>query len=342
VTGKPDPPTPVAFSDPSLRQRTETALLSAAASGVPWLHTASARLLVRPGKRLRPALVFAAAACGARGDGGNALNCAAAVELLHQSSLIHDDLLDEASERGGTVTVHVTDGQAGAVLAGDYLLAAGGRLISRVGGRAAGVWHEAYADMVEAQARETANRYSITSTDDYLLTVRGKTAALLRASCVLGGLCAGLDDRHLEALATFGEAFGVLFQIVDDLMDVLSTPPLWGKAVQHDVTQGVFTLPVLLAAQAPGSRLPQVLARDPLPAPVDAVYEMVREFGVASAVAITYEWADRARDALQALPPSDARDDLAGIPQRYATAIFASRVADRHKQIVDPYLERTS
>lgn len=342
MTARPGPPTPAAFIDPALRQGLETALLSAVVSNVPWLHTASTRLLVRPGKRLRPALVFAAAACGPRPDRANALDCAAAVELLHQSSLIHDDLLDDASERGGTVTVHVTDGQAGAVLAGDYLLAAGGRLISRVGGRAAGVWHEAYAEMCEAQARETANRYSITSTDDYLLTIRGKTAALIRAACVLGGLCAGLNDRHLEALATFGESFGVLFQIVDDLMDVLSTSPLWGKAVQHDVTQGVFTLPVLLAAQAPGSRLPQVLAPNQVPAPVDAVYEMVRDVGVAPALATTYEWADRASAALRTLPASVSRDDLAGIPQRYATAVFANRVADRHKQIVDPYLEAIS
>src|SRR5690606_11027384 len=143
--------------------------------------------------------------CGPRRDTADALRCATAVELLHQSSLIHDDLVDDAAERGGAVAVHVTDGQAGALLAGDYLLAAGGGLISQVGGRAAGVWHEAYAQMCAAQARETANRHSISSVEDYLTTVRGKTAALMRAACVLGGLCAGLDERHLTALATYGE-----------------------------------------------------------------------------------------------------------------------------------------
>lgn len=342
MTGTLDPSALVAFTDPSLRERLEATLVSAASSTVPWLDTPSARLLRRPGKRLRPALVFAAAACGSRSDTASALVCAAAVELLHQSSLIHDDLLDDSAHRGGAVAVHVTHGQAGAVLAGDYLLAAGGRLISRVGGRAAGIWHEAYAEMCEGQARETTNRYSITAVDEYVATIRGKTAALMRASCVLGGLCAGLGDRHLEALGTFGEALGVLFQIVDDLMDVLSTPDLWGKAVQHDIPQGVFTLPVLLAAQTPGSRLPKVLARDALPASAEAAYEMVRELTVSTAVATAYEWADRASDALRALPRSESRDDLAGVPERYATGIFASRVAAQHRQIVDPYLRAAS
>lgn len=335
MSHEPRPPSPMAFDDdPALRASFETALLSAVTPGVPWLHSALTRQLSRPGKRLRPALVFAAAACGPRRDTADALRCATAVELLHQSSLIHDDLVDDAAERGGAVAVHVTDGQAGALLAGDYLLAAGGSLISQVGGRAAGVWHEAYAEMCAAQARETANRHSISSVEDYLTTVRGKTAALMRAACVLGGLCAGLDERHLTALATYGESFGVLFQIVDDLMDVLSTTPLWGKAVQHDVTQGVFTLPVLLAAQVPGSRLARVLADDPLTAPVEAVYELVREFGVPPAVRMTYEWADRASAAIRTLPESAARDDLADVPRRYATAVFANRVAGPHRPLV--------
>lgn len=181
MTRESDPASLVAVIDPSLRQRLETTLASATVSTVPWLDAASARLLRRRGKRLRPALVFAAAACGPIRDSVSAVNCAAAVELLHQSSLIHDDLLDDAAHRGGAVSVHVTDGQAAAVLAGDYLLAAGGRLVSQLGGRAAGIWHEAYAGMCEGQARETANRYAITPIDEYLLTIRGKTAALMRA-----------------------------------------------------------------------------------------------------------------------------------------------------------------
>lgn len=338
MTANPAPAAPHLMLGPVVRERLEATLRSAAASSVPWLDATSARLLTRPGKRLRPALVFAAAACGSRPDPAATLTCAVAVELLHQSSLIHDDLLDGADHRGGALTVHATDGPAAAVLAGDYLLGAGGRLVCQVGGRAAGIWHEAYAAMCEGQARETSNRYMITTVDEYLLTIRGKTAALMRAACLLGGLCAGVDEAALSTLGTFGESFGMLFQIVDDVMDMLSTPALWGKQVQHDVGQGVFTLPVLLAAQAPGSPLPQILTAHPLPASIDAVYQTVRDLAVGPAMGVVYEWADRARSALDPLPRSVFRDDLAGMGQRYVTAVFPGRVAMAHQPIVDPYL----
>jgi geranylgeranyl pyrophosphate synthase len=338
MTGTPDGPTPLGIADPAIRQQLETSLLAAAGSTEPWLDAVCAGLLRRPGKRVRPGLLFAAAACAVRYDTTKAFDCAVAVELLHQSSLVHDDLLDESPVRGGAVAVHVTDGQAGAVLAGDYLLAAGGRLIAQVGGHAAGIWHEAYAEMCEGQVRETRSRYVLTSIDEYMETIRGKTAALMRAACVLGGVCAGMADGQLEALATFGESLGMLFQIVDDLMDVLSTQDLWGKAVQHDVAQGVFTLPILLAAAAPASRLTQELRPDSPPPASGTVYETARELGVPPAVTMAYEWADRAREALAVLPQSDARDQLAAVPQRYATEVFASRVASQHQHVVTPYL----
>jgi geranylgeranyl pyrophosphate synthase len=331
-------PSPVGELDPLLRRRLEATILSAGASTVPWLGAAADRLLTRPGKRLRPALVFAAAACGSRRDVSSALKSAAAVELLHLSSLIHDDLLDGADHRGGAITIHVTDGQAGAVLAGDYLLAAGGRLISRLGGRAAGVWHEAYAEMCEGQARETANRHLVTDVENYLLTIRGKTGALIRAACVLGGMSAGLRADELAALATFGESFGLCFQILDDLMDVLSTPALWGKAVQHDLAQGIFTMPVLLAAQACGSSLSRMLAGGLSAADADAAYDMVRQCAVGPTIAAAYEWADQAGTALRQLRASDPRDDLAGMPERYTTAVLTGRVASGHRPIVEPHL----
>jgi geranylgeranyl pyrophosphate synthase len=333
-----NPPDPVGLLDPSLLRRLEVTIMSAGRSTVPWLQTASSRLLARPGKRLRPSLVFAAAGCGPRRDTPSALLSAAAVELLHVSSLVHDDLLDGADHRGGVPTVHVTDGQAAAVVAGDYLLAAGGQLISQVGGRAAGLWHEAYAEMCEGQAREAANRYVVTDVEEYLRTIRGKTGALTRAACMLGGMCGGLGAEELPALATFGESFGVSFQILDDLMDVLSTPALWGKAVQHDLGQGIFTLPVLLAAREPGSSLAQMLAGALDGAEVDTAYDVVREHAVGTTIAAVYEWAGRARTALRQLPASDARDRLADMPQRYATAVLTGRVASRHRPIVEPHL----
>jgi geranylgeranyl pyrophosphate synthase len=313
--------------DPALRDKFDLLLESAGRSAVPWLDSALARILRRPGKRLRPALVLAAAACGRRPDIPAALTCAAAVELLHQSSLVHDDLMDEASFRGDQATLYTSDGAAGAVLGGDYLLAAGGRLIAGVGGEAALVWHEAYRRMCEGQARETANLFRMPTVEEYLETVRDKTGALLGAACQLGGLC-GLDGAAALALGRFGEAFGVVFQVLDDLMDVLSTPELWGKPVQHDITHGVYTLPVLLAANLLGSNLSDT----------STVYDAARAVGVQPTIAIAYEWADRATAALSDVVPSRELAALASLPERYLTAVLTRRVASQHSGLVSPLL----
>jgi geranylgeranyl pyrophosphate synthase len=309
--------------DPSLRDQFDRLLVSAVRSAIPWLESALTRVLRRPSKRLRPALVLAAAACGRRPDISTALTCAVAVELLHQSSLVHDDLMDEASFRGDQATLYTSNGAAGAVLGGDYLLAAGGRLIAGIGSEAALVWHEAYRRMCEGQARETANLFRVSTVEEYLKTVRDKTGALIGAACQLGALC-GLDSAAARALSSFGEAFGVVFQVLDDLMDVLSTPDLWGKPVQHDVTNGVYTLPVLFAADLLGPDLTDT----------STVYDTVRAVGVQPTIATAYEWADRANAALSQLAPSAERDALATLSERYVNIVLTGRVASQHSALV--------
>lgn len=328
---------PIIQIEPSVHQQLQELLESAARSNVAWLDTALARLVRRPGKRIRPALLLTAAACNRHIDTSAALACAAAVELLHQSSLIHDDLMDAAPSRGDQVALHVSNGQAAALLGGDYLLAAGGRLISQVGGDAAAVWHEAYRNMCEGQARETANLYRLTTIEEYLLTVRGKTAALIRAACHLGYLC-GQGDPALTALADFGESFGMMFQILDDLMDALSTPTLLGKPVQHDIPRGVYTLPVLTATQADTSPLAHILAPDLPDTRVAAAYTIIRTLAAAPTITAIYRWADRAQDSLAALPPSAARDTLARLPRQYAHAVLTERVAEPYRHLVAPML----
>jgi heptaprenyl diphosphate synthase len=322
--------------DAPRRDEFESLLAASAHSSVSWLNTLLVRLLRRPAKRLRPALVLAAADCGPRPDKAAALACAAAVELVHQSSVVHDDLMDEAGFRGAEPALHVVDGPAAAVLAGDFLVAAGGRAALGVSAEAAMVLQQAFLAMCDGQARETANQYRVVTVAEYLSTVRGKTAALIRASCQLGGLCGGLDPRPTAALAGFGEAFGMLYQIVDDLMDVVSTPDLWGKPVEHDVRRGVYTLPVLIAARDPA--LAALLGPDASDAGLRAVYEAARSHAVVPTVNAVLDWAARARVALDRLPPSAARDDLGALPLMYATAVLTGRVADRHQDVIAPLI----
>ncbi|HEY4460154.1 MAG TPA: polyprenyl synthetase family protein [Pseudonocardiaceae bacterium] len=320
--------------DPALSVHLEATIAAAGGCTEPWLDGGLRPLLARPGKRLRPALVFAVAACGPETDKVAAINCAASLELMHLSSLIHDDLMDEADTRGGLPTLHKSIGPGGAIVGGDYLLAVGGGLAAEVSAQAAVVWQRTYADLCLGQASETANRYRTdTTTADYLAVVRGKTAALMSAACRLGALCGGMAPAHVEACAEFGEAFGVVFQLVDDLMDVFSTDELWAKPVAQDVPNGVYTACVLaaldLATDDDGGRLRDLLGPAMTAAEVDRVYDHVRRVGIDFAVDLIDRYADRAREALGALPPSLRIATLAELPKRYLRTVVRSKVDPR-------------
>ncbi len=319
--------------NPALAERLESTIAAAARCASPWLAGGLRPLLARPGKRLRPALLFATAACGRAMDRAAAVKCAASLELMHLSSLIHDDLMDEADTRGGLPTLHKSIGPAGAIVGGDYLLAIGGRLAAEVAADAAVVWHQSYADLCLGQACETANRYRVdVTTDEYLAAVRGKTAALMRAACRLGALCGWLRPAEVDAFTEFGEAFGMVFQLVDDVMDVFSSPDLWAKPVEQDVPNGVYT-PCVLAAfddRLPGgTRVRDLLGPTMAAHDVRRVYDHVRGAGVAAALVLVDEYVARAESALSRLPASLAVESVAELPRRYVTSVVRSKVDPR-------------
>lgn len=320
---------------PALSVQFERHLSTTVNSGVDWLDTELRRQVRRPGKRIRPALVFGAAECGPVSDPRATLACATAVELLHQSSLIHDDLMDNSATRGVEPTLHARRDPASAIVAGDYLIAAGGKLAATAGPEPSRVYHDAYARMCAGQSEELANRYNAgTTVESYRFAIGGKTAALIRASAQLGGITGGLTGDHLTALTSFGEHFGLLFQILDDLMDVLSTVELWGKPVQADVPVGTYTLPVLHAIADRGAPLTRLLREGMSNAAVIRVYAAARDTGTAATLATLQNHADAARHALATLPPSAARDDLADLPHRYLTDTLATCVPTDHRGLL--------
>ncbi len=110
----------------------------------------------------------------------------------------------------------------------------------------------ALADMCDGQGREMADQYSPDRTiESYLQAIDGKTAALIAASCQIGGLCGELPDDQIGALASFGRTFGLSFQLIDDVLDVLADPQLTGKPIEGDIKAGVYTMPILLSLQQP-------------------------------------------------------------------------------------------
>lgn len=207
------------------------------------------RLLLTPGKMLRPALVILSAAWG-EGRREGVLRGAAAVELLHMASLVHDDVLDDAPVRRGVETLHRTMGVKKAVLAGDYLLAQALRLAadfsepSLVKTLAEGVERMCRGEM-DQDFRQGTLRIS---REEYLARIRGKTAELFGLACLAGGTLGGCASPRGEELFRLGLLYGTAFQIEDDVSDYRGGAP--GKPGGRDLRAGIPTLPLIEALEA--------------------------------------------------------------------------------------------
>jgi heptaprenyl diphosphate synthase len=315
--------------------RLERLLRESARCAQPWLDSGLRLIVRRPGKRLRSALVFAAAACGPRPDMAAAVACAAAVELLHLSSLVHDDLMDDTDSRGGLSTLHISLGVDGAILAGDYLLAISNRLAADVSATTAKICARAYADMCVGQARELAGRYAHDTTiQDYLATISGKTGSLMRTACELGGRCAGMQPEHVAALARFGAAFGVVLQLVDDVLDATSNDELLGKPAEQDIANGIYTACVLAALQQPDTPLRALLTKPMSPARTAAAYRYARAVGLPATFDLIDWYVSDAAAAMDLLPRSPASANLAAWAAHYVSTTLRSRVAPEYRDRV--------
>lgn len=232
---------------------------TAGASPHPLVSEPSLHLLKAGGKRVRPALVLIAARFGEPTPATDL--AAAAIELVHLATLYHDDVIDETDTRRGVPTAHAKWGIDVAVLAGDYLFARGCALGADAGGEVPGILARAISEVCEGQIIETGALGDPRRTvDDYLDTIRMKTAALFRSACELGAATAGVPPAERGALIAYGERLGLAFQIVDDLLDIVGDPSVTGKVLGTDLSEGVFTMPVLLAA-ARDPELAERLAR---------------------------------------------------------------------------------
>ena len=212
------------------------------------------------GKRLRPALVLeCAAACGSVNP--SAVAAAAAVELVHTFSLVHDDLpaMDDDDLRRGRPTNHKVFGEAIAILAGDAMVAMAFEVLAAEA--EPGVVPELVSELARAtgplgmiggQVLDMQGQNTALSLDALRALHAAKTGALLTASCRMGAIAAGATGERLQAVTLYGRSLGLAFQIVDDILDVTSTPAELGKATAKDAARGKNTYPALLGLE--GSR----------------------------------------------------------------------------------------
>ena len=206
------------------------------------------RLVEAGGKRLRPKLVQLTARIGPRNEPLRAAALAAAVELLHNATLIHDDYVDESAYRRGRPTVAAAEGAERAIAVGDYYFAKATRLIAEIGNReVTSTVAQALEAICAAQIDDVALRGAFPGDhDSYLRVVRGKTAALFSAACASGALLSAASPQVVEALRRYGDLLGIAFQMADDLVDF---SPSSGKPVGLDIRQRVLSLPLIYATE---------------------------------------------------------------------------------------------
>jgi geranylgeranyl pyrophosphate synthase len=298
------------------------------------LGPASVRVAQSGGKRLRPLLTIVTAAVGGVFD-ERVVDAAAAVELVQVGSLVHDDILDDAATRRGLPTINAVEGVNHAVLAGDYILARAAELAAGVGQVAARLLAVSLGQLCEGQVLEMRDAYDTGRTvEAHLASVRGKTAALFECACRLGNHCAGLGDESGEALGRFGRAFGMGFQVLDDVLDLIGDEERLGKPTGNDIASGVYTLPVLAALQGPlGDELRTALGGGPAPQ-VERALDLVRRSGsIAEALAAADRYGDEAHRAVGHLNQTSVGEGLGLLPRTYTTWALANLMDSRYRHV---------
>ncbi|MDT0270157.1 polyprenyl synthetase family protein [Streptomyces sp. DSM 44915] len=292
-----------------------------------WTDSAGRPDTAPAGKALRPALVFGCAeAVGGRA--ADAVAPAVAVELIHNFSLLHDDILDGDATRRHRATAWAVFGSSAALLAGDALLNQAGRVLAEPGGpphALTGVrWlSDATAQLIDGEQTDLAfEERARVSLDECLLMTERKTAALLACSCALGALWGGGDEHATETLRRFGHHLGMAFQLTDDLLGIWGDPRVTGKPAGADLASRKKSLPVVAALDSgtpAGHRLAE-LYTDEEPGedggvPVDTLAALVAEAGGRTwAEEATAEQLTLARGCLTALPgPPEAAAQLTAL-----------------------------
>ncbi len=249
-----------------------------------------------------------------------------AVELVHLGSLYHDDVMDDATTRRTVESVNARWGNLKAILAGDLLLARASEIAARLGVEVAELLAATIGRLCEGQIRELKDMYNVDRTlEDYERSIAGKTAALFATACRVGSLVGQHSDERTELLTTFGHQYGMAFQVVDDILDLVATDEQLGKPSGHDLVEGVYTLPVLETLDgAGGDELRSILGKPLDDHEREVARTIVRENGaIPSAITAAETYVAAAVAALEPLGQSSAIEGMGGTAQHLIARVSA-------------------
>jgi heptaprenyl diphosphate synthase len=308
--------------------RVEVALRESVGSDDPLLADIAGHLISAGGKRLRPTLTIMSTLATGADVSDEAVRGAVSVELVHLGSLYHDDVIDEAPTRRGVESVNARWGNLVAIVAGDFLLARASEIAASLGTEVSGLLAHTIGRLCEGEVGEIQFAYNAARTEAaYLSAIAGKTASLMATSCRIGGLAANAPRDQVDALTAFGQAFGVAFQIWDDILDVIGMEESLGKPAGHDLVEGVYTLPVIRALTVPaiGDELRDLLGTH-LDMPTrDKARDMIRATdAVFESMLVARRYAEEAEAALAVLGDGPCARSLAGLGHRLVDTLELS------------------
>ena len=291
----------------------------------------TSHLIRAGGKRLRPMLGVLAASTGTDSGGTgitlDVIDGGVAVELVQVGSLYHDDVIDEADSRRGVESVNVRWNNLTAILAGDFLLAKASEIAARLGTEVAELLAKTIGRLCEGEILELRHAYQTDRTEEaYYGAIDGKTASLYATACRIGAIVGGLPRPHVEALTAYGRSFGMAFQLVDDVLDLVSTEAELGKPAGHDITEGVYNLPVLRALATDGGGELRSLLGTPIEGEErDRARDLVlASGGIESTIAEAERFVVEAKASLDDLGPSTGATALADGADHLLTMVTAA------------------
>jgi geranylgeranyl pyrophosphate synthase len=292
----------------------ENALRQATASDIKLLDAASDHVIGSGGKRLRPTLVLLSFKSATDRDVSLAVPLAAAVELLHTASLVHDDINDQSSLRRGQATVNAQWGDSLALLVGDFVFVRLLRLIAGFAPRAIRVLADSCTAIVEGETLQMLHQRDLSMTEEtYLRIVTLKTAKLFSACSELGAFVGGGTEEHIAALHEYGLNLGIAFQIRDDVLDWIGEETELGKPIASDLQQGKMSLATIFALQQSKVASQVLFAGDG-----GRALRLLQDVGALDyAMSRCQAYSERAQKALVALHESEIKTELSRLA-RYA------------------------
>ena len=288
-----------------------------ASKEAPRIPEVTAHLIDAGGKRLRPMLTLAAAKmCGNKTP--YHIHLAATVEFIHTATLLHDDVVDESQQRRGRPTANLLWDNQSSVLVGDYLFSRSFQLMVETGNlRVLDILANASAKIAEGEVLQLTVAQNLnTSEDTYLKVIRGKTAALFEAACKVGGVISYADEKIIDALAAYGDALGISFQITDDLLDYAGESSNLGKSIGDDFRERKMSLPLIKVLTKADQKEKNFWIRtiekgDQQDDDLDHALELMIKHGALEETRKdALYWANKAKQAMNTLPESEIRNAL--------------------------------